>query len=149
MDFEIDVRGNYAGLINMEEIFQRYPIIEEKSELIMSSYDTETMIDDKIIKPLTVRLKEMIFGVELETDKEKFTDAIKKALKMKIATNAIKLLLKRGDISFSAALEKVEFAEKDLEDIVQGLYNSISKRIDFEDALSKLITPLPEFYNWF
>ncbi len=147
MDFEIDVRGNYAGLINMEEIFQRYPIIEEKSELIMSSYDTETMIDDKIIKPLTVRLKEMIFGVELETDKEKFTDAIKKALKMKIATNAIKLLLKRGDISFSAALEKVEFAEKDLEDIVQGLYNSISKRIDFEDALSKLITPLPEFYN--
>lgn len=149
MDFEIDVRGNYAGLINMEEIFQRYPIIEEKSELIMSSYDTETMIDDKIIKPLTVRLKEMIFGVELETDKEKFTDAIKKALKMKIVTNAIKLLLKRGDISFSAALEKVEFAEKDLEDIVQGLYNSISKRIDFEDALSKLITPLPEFYNWF
>ncbi len=147
MDFEIDVRGNYAGLINMEEIFQRYPIIEEKSELIMSSYDTETMIDDKIIKPLTVRLKEMIFGVELETDKEKFTDAIKKALKMKIVTNAIKLLLKRGDISFSAALEKVEFAEKDLEDIVQGLYNSISKRIDFEDALSKLITPLPEFYN--
>lgn len=147
MDFEIDVRGNYAGLINMEEIFQRYPIIEEKSELIMSSYDTETMIDDKIIKPLTVRLKEMTFGVELETDKEKFTDAIKKALKMKIVTNAIKLLLKRGDISFSAALEKVEFAEKDLEDIVQGLYNSISKRIDFEDALSKLITPLPEFYN--
>ena len=147
MDFEIDVRGNYAGLINMEEIFQRYPIIEEKSELIMSSHDTETMIDDKIIKPLTVRLKEMIFGVELETDKEKFTDAIKKALKMKIVTNAIKLLLKRGDISFSAALEKVEFAEKDLEDIVQGLYNSISKRIDFEDALSKLITPLPEFYN--
>ena len=147
MNFENDMRENYEKPIKIEEIFQWYPIIEEKSELIMSSYDTETMIDDKIIKPLTVRLKEMIFGVELETDKEKFTDAIKKALKMKIVTNAIKLLLKRGDISFSAALEKVEFAEKDLEDIVQGLYNSISKRIDFEDALSKLITPLPEFYN--
>ena len=139
MNFENDMRENYEKPIKIEEIFQWYPIIEEKSELLMSSYDTETMIDNKVINPLKVRLEEEVFGIMLEASKEKFTDAIKNDLKTKIVANAIKLVLKR-DISFSEALEKVEFPEKDVKDIVQELYDSISEKIDLADTLSKLIT---------
>lgn len=139
MNFENDMRENYEKPIKIEEIFQWYPIIEEKSELLMSSYDTETMIDNKVINPLKVRLEEEVFGIMLEASKEKFTDAIKNDLKTKIVANAIKLVLKR-DISFSEALEKVEFSEKDVKDIVQELYDSISEKIDLADTLSKLIT---------
>lgn len=143
MDFEIDMSVNYEDSINLEEVFQRYPIIEEKSVLIMSLYEAETMIDNKVINQLKVRLTEMNCGGVLEVKKENLINVVKGVLMQKLTFTAIKQVLKRGDISFNAALEKLEFSEKDVGDTVQRLYDSISERIDL---LSKL-TPPPQSFT--
>ena len=67
MNFESGVKfGAGVGGFNIVEVFEQYPIIEEKAVRIMALYVTETKINNKIANLLKSRF---YFPAEMELEK--------------------------------------------------------------------------------